>query len=388
MRLIFIGSVVDKNTLKNLPDASVAGNKMQLGFINGFKENGVDVRVISVKPHKMWKFNRSPLFVEGETMIEDDIGIDSVSYINIPALKQLDVVRKIERAIRSQIESNDTILLVYNTMSIFAAPTLKMAKKCGIKCGAIVADLPLDFKKNIFRKIEDKRQISYISKFDFLIPLTRHIQKDFAPNLPYEVIESGCEPKDCINIEPIGFNDGKKHIVFSGTLNILSGIDLILDAMEFVDKTIVLDIYGFGPDSERIKAKIKEKTNISYHGRINNDQMIRIQKAADLLVCPRLPDDFTTKYTFPSKIMEYICSGRPVLCNNLLGIPEIYSHYVTLMDENTPVAWGKMINEILINRNDFYEKKALNAKKEVFKNNNWNSLCKKIIENILRGYYG
>ena len=58
MNIVFVGSVVDKQSLELLPDASIAGNKMQLGFINGFINNNINTKVVTVEPHAMWKFNK------------------------------------------------------------------------------------------------------------------------------------------------------------------------------------------------------------------------------------------------------------------------------------------------------------------------------------------
>jgi glycosyltransferase involved in cell wall biosynthesis len=54
-----------------------------------------------------------------------------------------------------------------------------------------------------------------------------------------------------------------------------------------------------------------------------------LQKRATVLVNPRMPTDDFTRYSFPSKTMEYMASGRPVLMHALPGMPEEYlPHFV------------------------------------------------------------
>ena len=48
-------------------------------------------------------------------------------------------------------------------------------------------------KKSIVQRIEDRMEIELINKFDGLIPVTKHIQTDFAPNTPFIVVEAGFE---------------------------------------------------------------------------------------------------------------------------------------------------------------------------------------------------
>lgn len=76
------------------------------------------------------------------------------------------------------------------------------------------------------------------------------LQQIFAPSLPYCLIEAGYDPSDYLNIEHSIEGDKDSYmwnIVFSGTLNELSGIELIISAMDFIeDKNIILNIYGDG----------------------------------------------------------------------------------------------------------------------------------------------
>lgn len=48
-----------------------------------------------------------------------------------------------------------------------------------------------------------------------------------------------------------------------------------------------------------------------------------ISKNADVLVNPRQNDDEYTKYSFPSKNIEYLMTGNAVMAYMLDGIPEI-----------------------------------------------------------------
>lgn len=392
MDIIFVGSTVDRETLKNLSDASVAGNKMELGFIKGFLSNGINTVGISAEAHGMWKLNESPFWVKGKKLKDDTASLYTVSYLNLPVFKQLGIYRSIKNKLEHEIYvrrkkdngKQDIILIVYNTMSIFAKPVLKVAKKTGCKCVAVVADLPIKNKKNIIRKIEDNRQEAYISKFDGLIPLTKYIADDFAFGKPYCIVEAGCDPDDYQEDSTNFDTPEKKKVVFSGTLNELSGIDLILNAMRYVSDDIELDIYGDGPYKKSVEKTALAQGNINYYGRVNNDRMVDIQKKASLLVCPRHSDNYTTKYTFPSKILEYICAGVPVLSNRLKGIPMEYEAYITLCKSETPEDWGECINTIVLYNNEYYRKKAQRAKKIVLEQKSWKNQSKRIIEFLER----
>lgn len=385
MSIIFVGSTVDRETLKTLKDASVAGNKMELGFVQGFLDNEIPTVAVSVEAHGMWKMNHQPIFVKGKYLKAGDADIKTVPYINIPVVKQILIVNNLKKKLKELISAggySGATLMVYNTMTIFAKPVLDIARREGLKCIAVIADLPIKNKKSFIRKWEDARQVNAISKFDALIPLTEHIARDFAPDTPYCVVEAGCNPNDYAAQQEEGLPEGVKTIVFSGTLNELSGVELLLDAMRLVKEPgIVLNIYGDGPLKQYVVEKSKNSSNVNYLGRIANDQMMKIQSKASLLVCPRKSDEFTTKYTFPSKVLEYICAGVPVLANRLAGIPAEYEGYISYAHSESPEDWSRMLEQILSDDNyEKYKHKALLARERVFNTKSWKAQTQRVVD--------
>lgn len=385
LNIVFVGSVINKQDLKFFSDASIAGNKMQLGFITGFQQNGVQVQVISVEPQKMWRFNKKPILIRHKNFFIENCHLDTIAYINLPVLKQFFLLINIYRTLNNYSFNKNTVIVVYNTMSFFALPVLKISKTKKCKNIAIVADLPIKKNKNIFRKFEDYLQEKLISKFDGLIPLTVNIAKDFAPTKPYCLVEAGFNPDDYINLTEICVrkHDSNKiwNIVFSGTLNELSGIELLISAMDLIkDKKIILNVYGDGELKSTVINASKKNDRICYHGKVGNDKMMIIQANSDLLICPRCSDNYTTKYTFPSKILEYMCVGVPVICNPLSGIPKEYDKYLCYCKSETREEWANTILNILGENYAMYKKNALEAKNNFIKEKTWNAQCKKVVK--------
>ena len=387
MSVVFVGSTVDRETLKTLCDASVAGNKMELGFMQGFADNGIRIMGISVEAHGMWHCNHKPLLIKGKHLHEGDLPIKTIPYINIPAIKQIIIQYQIRKALEDALATDafkNSTIVVYNTMSIFIHPVLNVAKRYGVNAIAIIADLPIQEKKIIFRRMEDRKQISAIKMMSAIIPLTEHISKDFAPELPYCVVEAGCNPDDyeAKQVQVTGMSCNS--VVFSGTLNQLSGIELIIDAMKKVkNPNIVLNIYGDGPLKSFVETATKKSGNIRYHGRVSNDQMIEIQKKAGLLVCPRKRDDFTTRYTFPSKVLEYICSGVPVLSNRLPGIPDEYTQYINYVASESESDWAYSI-ETIFQQEQYrkYAEKARSAREHVLMTKSWSQQVERVLSQM------
>ena len=61
---------------------------------------------------------------------------------------------------------------------------------------------------------------------------------------------------------------------------------------------------------------------IEFLGMLPRTDVLELQSKATILVNPRQPVGDFTKYSFPSKTIEYMASGTPLLMYKLPGIPE------------------------------------------------------------------
>ena len=85
-----------------------------------------------------------------------------------------------------------------------------------------------------------------------------------------------------------------------------------------------------------------------------------------------------TKYSFPSKNMEYMSSGTPVLTTKLIGIPDEYFNYTYLIEEeNTDGIKNKLIEIFSKSKNEL-KKVGRKAQLYVLKNKNKRVQGKKI----------
>ena len=73
-----------------------------------------------------------------------------------------------------------------------------------------------------------------------------------------------------------------------------------------------------------------------------------MERRAKLLINPRpVRGKLDTRFNFPSKLMEYMQSGRPVITTKLLGIPEEYEQKMYFFEDDTTEAIKQGIEKIL-----------------------------------------
>lgn len=89
-----------------------------------------------------------------------------------------------------------------------------------------------------------------------------------------------------------------------------------------------------------------------------------------LLVNPRPITEAFTFYSFPSKNMEYMVSGRPLQTTALSGMPEEFYEYVYLFKEETISGFQSTLEEILSQPDIVLNNKGQNAKQWILKNKN------------------
>ena len=129
-----------------------------------------------------------------------------------------------------------------------------------------------------------------------------------------------------------------KTILYSGTLAKRYGVLNLLDAFSLIkNKEYRLWICGDGDGSGEINERAKNDSRIINFGQIPREEVLKRQQRATVLVNPRTSEGEFTKYSFPSKIMEYLASGTPCIMHRLAGIPKEYFDYCFISENETPL---------------------------------------------------
>lgn len=252
---------------------------------------------------------------------------------NLPIIKQLDLIRSIRREIRAICRQSKGERIVILTHCIYlqsAIPAFWARKKFCARVYTIVPDLPehstsvalnghriLKWMFSLYISIT--RKLSRM--FDGYVCFTEHQMKYLNQDKPHIVMEGFI---DTALIDRIALTESHPNrIVYAGGLMYRYGIRELVDG--FIKAAIPdaeLYIYGQGEADEYVIGK--EEHNVFYGGCVSREEAIRAEKSCFLLVNPRPTGDEYTKCSFPSKLMEYMATGIPVLTSKLGCIPKDY----------------------------------------------------------------
>ena len=123
-------------------------------------------------------------------------------------------------------------------------------------------------------------------------------------------------------------------------------MNLVNAFSQIEDPDYRLVICGIGDSEQAIKDAVKDDSRISFLGQLPRNEVIEWQKKATVLVNPRQNNEEFTKYSFPSKTMEYLSSGIPVVAYKLDGIPDEYDQYIQYVADDSIESLKKKLVEV------------------------------------------
>ena len=218
-----------------------------------------------------------------------------------------------------------------------------LGKRYNIPVIGIITDLPgmLGVENKATRKTVMRMQ-----NFDGYILLTEQMNEIVNPNhRPYIIMEGLCASQ----LPELYLGKRRKVILYSGSLwKNDAGIEYLVQG--FINAKLSgyeLHLYGTGELVPWIEEISKEHQNVKYMGCVTNSEMVKIQSDAMLLVNPRPSKEEFCKYSFPSKTIEYMASGTPVLMTRLPGVPSEYFDYVYTIEDETSEGMCKTLEIVL-----------------------------------------
>lgn len=128
--------------------------------------------------------------------------------------------------------------------------------------------------------------------------------------------------------------EGKSVIGFLGSFYAYEGLDLVVDALPQILKTIpniCLLLVGGGPEEDRLKAQVAQlrlQDHVMFVGRVPQAQVRRYYSLADALVFARHSMRLTETVT-PLKPLEAMALKKPVIASDVGGHHELIRHEET-----------------------------------------------------------
>lgn len=398
MNLFFMSLIYPSEELPFISEKCKDGMQMQIDnfqklIISAFEKNHIveSLYVCNALPVGAFPFSYTDIYLPSS----DYGNTHSLPSINLPFLKQKSRKKQAEMQLKKWAKSSpyNRHVLIYSLYLPF------MEAAIGVKSlfpdmhiSIIVPDIPTELglasgRKGIMLSLEQamaRKSIALCKHFDSFVLLTEYM-KDVLPikkKSKYCIVEglapSSYPPPDKAHInrayDEMLINRDKPTVVYTGTVQEELGIRELIEAFNTEAlKNVNLVIAGGGNMEQELRSL--GMLNVKYLGFISREKAVLLQAGADILINPRNDEGVYTRYSFPSKTMEYMLSAVPVLCYKLSGIPHEYDSYLHYIDRSI----ADSITMLLNSDKSALQAHALDGKYFVLNEKNADSQVQKIL---------
>lgn len=402
--ILFLGKLFPKDIESDIKSKMKSGmqdaaNALQWNIIDGLDANGCGtIKILDWLPVNSYpkgytdKYIHEYVFQHTEKYKSDD---KVVGRTNITVLKQFLDYSPIKKEVTKWVKTNShkkKVIILYTASVVFLRIAKYIKKHYGmVQICCVIADLP-DYSSaralrgiqkiyNDYQALRCKKLYKYVDKF---VLLTEQMAQKLEIQSPYIVMEGIAQNDDVEVSEALAEKyKNEKYILYTGTLNYEFGIETLLKAFSLLqNKDVKLMICGFGAAEKAIKDLHDDR--IVFLGRIDRSQVLPLQRNAMVLVNPRQNNQEFTKYSFPSKTMEYLAAGVPVVAYKLEGIPDEYDDYIHYVPDNKPETLAAVLNDMCCLSEEERQHIGERAKKFVLEEKNKIKQTKRILDFIIQ----
>lgn len=354
-KLLFIGKTVPKHLIceyNNRTTENAMANaaiKFEDKIIEGLEENlQSPIDLFNVEPvYSFPRYYKSPI-IQASFFHHIDSSFDyNAGFLNVRFIKSIFLSLSLLVQFKKYYNIGKQDRIVVYSLDLNFLKLAKEAKKDNkrAKIVAIVPDMPEfnDLSNNIplllklYNGIQSKKVRSYLQYIDAFVFMTQQSAKYLInEEKPYCIVEGICDEVNRNEKEIEGLDSTNKIVMYTGTLHEKYGILNLVEAFKRIkDDSYRLFICGQGDSVNRIKEEARIDSRIKYCGVLTIDEIREMQTQATVLVNPRQNIGEYTKYSFPSKNIEYLSSGKPVIAYKLDGIGDEYDDYFIYCDDNS-----------------------------------------------------
>ena len=323
-----------------------AANVFQWGILEGLYKNKSNFNILTLPFLPSYPRKYKKVFtLDGDIVFEGEKVGKMLKYCNLYILKYFFIKKRVQKYIENWVKKHTNeeklVILVYSFYLPFieAANNIKN-KYSNVEIVPIVTDLVddmmiLEKDCNIFRRVQInkiyKRTKKLYKCIDKFVLLSKYMVDKIPEANGRNIVIEGLAQEKPLSITPKSDN---KILLYAGTLKEYSGIRDFVNAFQKVkNPNYRFIICGKGDLSDMILEATHNDPRIIYKGMVSREEVLKLQQQATILINPRKPNGHLTRYSFPSKTIECLSSGTPMMGYKLEGIPEEYFNYFYTIDD-------------------------------------------------------
>lgn len=324
MKFLVCGTLVPTRFETKIEQLSNAGNRFLMNFCRNLSRKN-ELSVLSFVSVEVSEKTQ-------QEIKQEQMGFEIRYYFSFG--NRVKSILKYMKMMKMGLQETDYVVTYNTAYAWLSAPYL--AKRKSKKSLLILADYsPADSYESFLRKLYARFQLKAIQKYDCVIGLSRNTERYLRKNQKFLCMEGGIEREFYDYYDNLFQRDDDKiRLMYAGILEPVTGIVQLVQAFEQMqDENVRLFISGRGSLKGFIEEAAEKDPRIIYLGCTSYPEYMENLKKADILINPRDMNLLENQYNFPSKIMEYLATGKRIISTKFPGW-EKFSECITFCESN------------------------------------------------------
>jgi glycosyltransferase involved in cell wall biosynthesis len=336
-RVVWFGGIFEPECVTQRRAVSPAANLWQLGLVRALRSTGVPVAVISHLPEPLWPRGES----RPRGLLHREVsqpGSGSLPYWNLPFLRETLLARAYWQALRRlPPERRPGILFSYNVTGYIARVARQAAKRWGTRWVPLVADVAAERGElaRLSHWLEGAAGVVALSWSYFQQTTARH-KLHLDGGVAQLRMETDARPAQ-----------DAREVLFAGALSRFTGVEQLADAFRLLpEANLRLIICGKG-DERLVQRACEADPRICLKGYVSEAELDRLCRRAAVMVNPRPSAIADNAYNFPSKVLEYLSYGSPLVSTWTPGLSPEYRPLLIVPSGESPMDLAGAIRQAL-----------------------------------------
>jgi glycosyltransferase involved in cell wall biosynthesis len=334
LRVLWLGTVQSERRMLRSTAATPAAKRWSQGFLDGIAANGVRYCHVGHEPARVWPYG--PLWLQADAHDGEHPTV-GVAFANLPGLRFRSLARAYCRAVAAAVRSFSPHLVISYNAEPYVASAARVALGMGVPWIPIVMDGDDQMLDQSWQWVSDAVQgslgVAFLSHWAAVhcpLPNTFHMDG----GISFREMGDRSDPA-----APV--------VLYTGTKGPWGGVDLLLDAWRHVRHPEArLWLCGQGKH-ERLREASALDSRITDYGVVSEDRLQDLTEQAAVLVNPRPPSYPGNRLNFPSKVLEYLGTGKPVVTTRTVSLAPEYDNVLLFAVDDTPAAFAAAIDKVM-----------------------------------------
>lgn len=386
-KYLFISNVLPGDDVNPDINTQKATYLAQKGIMDALSQNVESVVVLAYAQYPVYP-ESDIVYRKGHKIVKDNIEYVQIPTINFPGLRiffrnLFFLAYILKWCFKNRRTYKHVIQYNVSSPSLVVTLFAKLFNRTDVS--AFLYDLGMppssynySLSKRFVYKIIDLQAKALINRMDCAYVITEAVAEDYASKTRTLLVDGGIS-EDVLSHIPLKDSRYKDKTVFllAGNLTETNGVRLLLETSKYLkDKNIEIWFAGKGDLVDLINYEASLNPQIHYLGFLNTDQLFDTYAHIDALLNLRIMPADEGRYLFPSKLLEYMTTGRRVISTNFAHVNAAYGEFCDILTSVNPEDLAEVMIKISQKKDDY---KGSLAQNFMLNNRTWAAQIKKIV---------